>query len=76
MPPAPPNQPPQETLRLVSRILRCLNALRVPQHLIGGLGPHERLTAVVPAVDEPADRGDQISHRWEAATTDRLAGDY
>ena len=45
------------------------------EDLIGGLGPGERLAAVVPAVDEPADGGGELADRVEGAAADGLAGD-
>jgi hypothetical protein len=42
------------------------------QDILGGLGPHEWLTTVAPTIDKPADRSDQISHRWEPTVMDRL----
>jgi hypothetical protein len=45
------------------------------EDVVGGLGPGERLAAVVPAVDEPADRGGQLADRVEGAAPDGLAGD-
>jgi hypothetical protein len=32
----------------------------VVEEFVGGLGPDERVAAVVPAVDEPLDGGDQL----------------
>src|SRR6516164_11047038 len=45
------------------------------EYLVGGLGPGERMTAVVPAVDEGLDGGDEVGDRGEAAAADRLPGD-
>src|SRR6478609_1088935 len=43
--------------------------------LVGGLGPDERVLAVVPAGDEGTDLDHQVAHRGEAATADGLALD-
>jgi hypothetical protein len=47
----------------------------VGQDLVGLLGPHEWLAAVVPGVDEPADGIDQGADGREAAAVDRLPRD-
>jgi hypothetical protein len=47
----------------------------VRQDFVGCLGPGERVAAVVPAVDEGADRGDELSDAVKRSTADRLAGD-
>jgi hypothetical protein len=47
----------------------------VGQDLVGGFGPDEWVTAVVPAVDESADRGDEFFDVAECAASDRLPGD-
>jgi hypothetical protein len=47
----------------------------VGQDLVGLLGPHEWLAAVVPGVDEPADGIDQVADGREAAAMDRLPRD-
>ena len=43
--------------------------------MICGLGPDERLAAVVPAVDEDPDRCDEVGDGGEGASPDGLAGD-
>jgi hypothetical protein len=53
----------------VSRFCSCFT-LRLGQDLVGWFGPFEWLAAFVPAVDEGADRGDEIFDRCEAATPD------
>ena len=45
------------------------------EYLVGGLGPGEGAAAVVPAVDEGLDRGDEVLDRGEAAAPDGLPGD-
>ncbi len=45
------------------------------QDLVGGLGPDERVAAVVPAVDERADRGDEFLDAGEGSASDGLASD-
>src|SRR5438552_8864863 len=45
------------------------------EYLVGGLGPGERVAAVVPAVDEGLDGGDEVLDRGEAAAADGLPGD-
>src|SRR5271154_5074866 len=45
------------------------------EYLVGGLGPGEGVAAVVPAVDEGLDRGDEVLDRGEAAAADGLPGD-
>jgi hypothetical protein len=46
----------------------------VGQDLVGGLGPGEGVAAFVPAVDEGADRVDQVADRGEAARGGWLGG--
>jgi hypothetical protein len=43
--------------------------------LVGGLGPDERFAALVPGVDEGADRADQVCDAGEGAASDGLASD-
>jgi len=43
--------------------------------MVGGLGPDERVCAVVPAVDEGADLGVEVLDGAEGAAADRLAVD-
>ena len=45
------------------------------QDLVGGLGPDEGPAAVVVAVDEGADRGDELLDVVEGSAADGLAGD-
>src|SRR4051812_27526492 len=45
------------------------------EDLVGGLGPDERVLAVVPAGDERLDLGGQVADRGEAAAADGLAFD-
>src|SRR5690242_2255171 len=45
------------------------------EYLVGGLGPGEGMAAVVPAVDEGLDGGDEVGDRGEAAAADGLPGD-
>jgi hypothetical protein len=45
------------------------------EDLVGGLGPAERLAALVPAITESADRLHQLSDAGEGAAADGLAGD-
>jgi len=45
------------------------------EQVVGGLGPDERVAALVPTVDERTDRSDQVFDAAEAAATDGLAGD-
>jgi hypothetical protein len=47
----------------------------VRQDLVGGLGPDEWVAALVPAVDEAADRTDEFLDAGEGASADRLSGD-
>jgi len=47
----------------------------VREYLVGGLGPGEGAAAVVPAVDEVLDGGDEVLDRTEAAAADGLPGD-
>jgi len=47
----------------------------VGRDLVGNLGPDERVTAVVPAVNEAADRADEFRDAGEGALADRLVGD-
>lgn len=44
------------------------------EDLIGGLGPGEGITAVVPAVDEGVDGGDTVLDAGEAAHGGWLGG--
>ncbi len=43
--------------------------------LLGGLGPDEGMTSVIPAVDEGADLGVEVLDRSERAAVDRLLFD-
>src|SRR5437667_10370133 len=45
------------------------------EYLVGGLGPDEGVAAVIPAVDEGLDGGDEVGDRGEAAAADGLPGD-
>src|SRR5437667_6827424 len=45
------------------------------EYLVGGLGPGERMAAVVPPVDEGLDGGDELLDRGKAAAADGLPGD-
>jgi hypothetical protein len=45
------------------------------KYLVGGLGPDEGVAAVIPAVDEGLDGGDEVGDRGEAAAADGLPGD-
>jgi hypothetical protein len=45
------------------------------EYLVGGLGPGEGVAAVVPAVDEGLDGGNEGLDRGEAAAADGLPGD-
>jgi hypothetical protein len=45
------------------------------QELIGGLGPGERLAALVPAIAEPADRANERLEAGEVTAAQRLAVD-
>ena len=45
------------------------------EDLVGGLGPDEGMAAFVPAVDEGADRGDEVLDRGEGSASDGLVGD-
>jgi hypothetical protein len=45
------------------------------EDLVGGLGPDERLAAVVPAVDEGTDLDHQLADGGEGAAVDGLAFD-
>jgi hypothetical protein len=46
------------------------------EDLLSGLGPHERVVAVVPAADKWVDGVDEVLDADEAATVDGLAGDW
>ena len=43
--------------------------------LLGGLGPGERVAAIVAPIDELGDRGDQFLHAGEGAAPNGLSGD-
>ena len=45
------------------------------EDVVGGFDPAEGVAAVVPAVDEAADHGDEVFDAGEAAAVDGLAGD-
>ena len=45
------------------------------EYLVSGLGPGEGVAAVVPAVNEVLDGGDEVLDRGEAAAADGLPGD-
>jgi len=47
----------------------------VVEKVVGGLGPGEGAAAVVPAVDEAFDGGDEVLDRGEGAAADGLSGD-
>src|SRR5918995_6080942 len=59
---------------LVPRV-RGLFTVGFLEDLICGLGPDERVAAVVPAVDEGADLGVEVADRAEGAAVDGLAFD-
>src|SRR5689334_13448069 len=63
------------TTDLVSRKRCSLTGAAVVEEVVGGLGPDEPVAAVVPAVDEPADGGDQVFDARVAAAADRMSGD-
>ena len=76
--PDPGQSRPEEDFRrgpLVSRKRGSLTGAAVVEEVVGGLGPDEGVAAFVPAVDERADRGDQVFDAAEAAAADGLAGD-
>jgi len=54
---------------------RSLFTVDLGQDLVGGRGPNERVSAIVPAVDEGADLGVQLAHGAEGAAADGLAFD-
>jgi len=49
--------------------------LELGEDLIGALGPAERLAALIPAVAEPGDGGDQLLDVGEVAAAQGLAFD-
>src|SRR5664279_3791471 len=60
---------------LVSCVGSCWTGLCSVEDVVGGFGPDEGFAAVVPAVDERFDGGDEVFHRGEGAAADRLPGD-
>jgi hypothetical protein len=52
-----------------------LTGAGVVQEVVEGLGPGERVAAVVPAVDKAFDGGDEVLDRGEGAAADGLSGD-
>ena len=50
--------------------------VRFPEDLAGGLGPHEGLAAVVPAVDEGTGLDHRVPDRRERAPVDGLTSKH
>jgi hypothetical protein len=55
--------------------LRLTFAIDFVEGVFGGLGPDERVLAVIPASDEGADLDHQVAGGGEAAAADGLASD-